>query len=59
MLCEGVEEHTSTRNALKEGISGLLHAPNKPHRQFGLRLGQTYYDLQDLALSQRWVSGKK
>lgn len=56
MLCEDVEEPTSTRNALKEGISGFLHAPDKPHRHFGLRLGQTYNDLQDLVVSQRWFT---
>ena len=58
MLCEGVEEGTSTRNAPMEGISGLLCAPDKPHKHFGLRRGQIYSDLQDPAVSQRWFTNE-
>lgn len=45
MLCEGVGKPTTTRNALKEGISGLLHAPEELHGHFGFKLGQIYSDL--------------
>lgn len=57
MFCESVGKPTTTRNALKDGISGLHHNPEEPHEHFGLRLGQTV--ICKVLHSQRLLTNKQ